>query len=87
MGWKQNGKSNINIPRINVTLESVDRADNIWDRPLDAPGQWNSFFIVCGTDDPTSSLDGTQNDVDLILRNLVSAYQHVRYLVPRPRHH
>ncbi|KAF2108222.1 hypothetical protein BDV96DRAFT_605900 [Lophiotrema nucula] len=73
-GWKNNGKKN-SVPVINLEQTPGDQGGNIWDAPLNTAGEWSPFFVVCGNDDPNSSLDKkkTPEDIDLIFDNLWSA--------------
>ncbi|KAF2686411.1 hypothetical protein K458DRAFT_402872 [Lentithecium fluviatile CBS 122367] len=74
LGWKNNGRNN-NVPNVDLAAASSESVEEIWNRPLDAPGEWNSFFTICGNDDPNSSInsDKTPDDIDLIYDNLSSA--------------
>ena len=57
---------------------------NLFDNPLNSPGLFNSFFNVCGNDDPTSKLsadlDKAPDDIALISKNIDAATNSVSLL-------
>ncbi|KAF4626441.1 hypothetical protein G7Y89_g11715 [Cudoniella acicularis] len=74
-GWVANKKAN-GVPTYKVDPNAAGgNVGNLFDNPFSSAGLFNSFFNVCGNDDPTSALTSrkTPDDIELIEKNIEKA--------------
>ncbi|KAF2649547.1 hypothetical protein K491DRAFT_721588 [Lophiostoma macrostomum CBS 122681] len=74
LAWKNNGNKNI-ARTTDLGSSWPSDGDVAWFNPLNIPGEWSSYFVICGTDDTNAVLDAqkTPDEIKLVLDNLESA--------------
>ena len=75
-GWVANGKKN-GVPTYTINAQAPGGdPGNLYDFPINSPGLYNSYFNVCGNDDPNSELDKdkTPDDIHNLFDNIASAH-------------
>lgn len=78
-GWLNNSRMNLAIFEPGTASNPLDFFTN----PYAAPGAFNPYFNLCGTDDPKASLGTTETappDMALITANIDKASTNVRGL-------